>query len=140
MSSILCLWKYPIYKRERREGLGDIPEYNSKQSRLHSATQLGETGYIVTYLKNHCYLVAKIIIEKKEHNDPGNEFGEFKIKGNPPQSSYFDDPIDITGIIRQLRFKTGKRIDNLLQPISLHLQTIRELTEDDEALLESCIP
>ena len=141
MSSILCLWKYRIYIREKKEGLGYPPEYNSKQSRLHSATLLGENAYIVTYLKKRCYLVAKITIAKQDTNEPSYEFGKFKIIGNhnPLESQYFHNLIDVTEILRQLRFRTNKPIGNSPRPLSLHLQTIRELTEGDVVLFETAI-
>jgi hypothetical protein len=140
MSSILCLWKYPIYVQEKKEGLSYYPEFNSKQIRLHSATTIGENAYLVTYSKKHCYIVGKITIAKKKPNQPGYKFGEFKIIGNVPQSQYFNNPIEITKVLRQLHFKTGKRIGDTQLPLSLYLQTIRELTEDDVALIESHIP
>jgi len=140
MSSILCLWKYPIYIQEKKDGLSYNPEFNSKQSRLHTAALIGENAYLVTYSKKRCYLVGKIVIVKKKLNQLGYKFGEFKIIGNPPESQYYNKPIEITEVLRQLRFITGKRIGNTLLPLSLYLQTIRELTEDDVALIESYIP
>ena len=120
--------------------LEETPCFNSHQSRLHSVTQLGERAYIVTYVNRRCYLVGRITIAKKYHNMPSYEYGEFGIRGDPGQSQYYEcRSIDVTGILRQLRFKTGKQIGNSPRPCSQHLQTIRELTEDDVALLESCI-
>jgi hypothetical protein len=142
MSSIVCLWKYPNYLADERAGyLREAPSFNSHQSRLHSATELGERAYLVTYLNGHCYLVGRITITQKYQNEPDYEYGEFGIRGIPPESQYFDfDLIDITNILRRLNFKTGKKIGNSPRPISMHLQTIRELTEDDVALLESAVP
>jgi hypothetical protein len=142
MSSILCLWKYKNYLKDTNEGVDEEnPAYNSHQSRLHSATLLGDRAYVVTYVDGHCYLVERIIIAEKYPNEPGYKYGEFGISGNPPESQYYDfGSIDVTGILRGLSFKTGKRIGNSPRPLSLHLQTLRELTEDDVALLESCIP
>ena len=142
MSSILCLWKYKNYLKDESEGLLDeSPSFNSHQSRLHSATQLGERAYTVTYVDGRCYLVGRIIITNKYTNKPDYEYGEFGIRGTVPESQYFErDLIDVTAVLRQLRFKTGKMIGNSPLPLSLHLQTIRELTEDDVTLIESCIP
>jgi len=142
MSSIICFWKYKNYLRDKAERAEEkFPHFNSKQSRIHSAAQLGEIAYLVTYLSGSCYLVGRITIAKKEYNPPSYKYGQFRIIGNPNASRYYDcGEIDITGILRQLQFRTGKRIGNSELPLSLHLQTIRELTEDDVALLESCIP
>ncbi len=142
MSSILCLWKYKNYLKDKDEGtLEETPSFNSHQSRLHSATLLGERAYVVTYVSGRCYLVSRITIAEKYPNEPDYEYGEFGIQGDPMESHYYKfGSIDVTGILRKLSFKTGKRIGSSPRPISLHLQTIRELTADDVALLESCIP
>ena len=142
MSSILCLWKYKNYLKDRdRKLLEESPSFNSHQKRLHSATQFGERAYLVTYLDGQCYLVGRIIITKKYLNEPTYEYGEFGIIGNLPESQYFEfGLVDVTMVLRKLSFKTGKMIGTSPLPLSLHLQTIRELTEDDVALLESAIP
>lgn len=142
MSSILCLYKFNNFIDESDNwALSNSPSYNSHQSRLHSVTNYGETAYIVTYIQGHCYLVGRIIITNKYFNNPDYEFGEFGVSGNRSQSQTYDSGlIDVTNILRQLTFKTGKCIGSSLQPISQHIQTIRELTEDDVALLESVIP
>ena len=142
MSSILCFWKYSNYLKDVAEGvLDETPAFNSHQSRLHSTTDLGENAYVVTYMDKRCYLVAKITIAEKYPNEPDYEYGEFGIEGDSIQSQYYEcGDIDITDVLRRLYFKTGKRIGNSPHPISQHLQTIRELTEEDVALLESCIP
>ena len=141
MSSILCLWKYRNYKREKKDGLNFPPAYNSKQRRLRSATELGDNAYIVTYVSGRCYLLAKITIAERYHNEPDYEYGEFGIEGDSTQSQHYEcGDIDITDVLRRLCFKTGKRIGSSPHPISLHLQTLRELTEDDVALIESCTP
>jgi len=142
MSSIICLWKYNNYLKDKSDGiLKEIPSFNSHQSRLHSVTQLGERAYVVTYVRSRCYLVGRITIAEKYPNTPDYEYGEFGIAGDPGQSRYYECGfIDVTGILRRLHFKTGKQIGNSPLPCSQHLQTIRELTEDDVALLESCIP
>ena len=142
MSSIICLWKYKNYFKDKDEGvLEEDPSFNSHQSRLHSVTRLGERAYVVTYVDGSCYLVERITIAEKYPNEPSYEYGEFGVSGDPTQSQYYEcGLIDVTRILRQLRFKTGKRIGDSPPPLSLHLQTIRELTEDDVALLESCIP
>ena len=142
MSSVLCLWKYPNYLIDKSQGLlTGNPAFNSHQSRLHSATQLGEKAFLVTYLDGRCYLVGRIVVKEKYFNEPDYEYGEFGIQGETPESSYYQfGSIDITDILRKLYFKSGKRIDKSKRPLSLHLQTIREVTDDDVALLDSCIP
>ena len=142
MSSILCLWKYKNYLKDRDSKLlEESPSFNSHQNRLHSAIEFGERAYLVTYLEGQCYLVGRIIITEQYFNEPNYEYGEFGISGELPESQYFEfGLIDITMVLRQLRFKTSKIIGNSPLPLSLHLQTIRELTEDDVALLDSLIP
>jgi hypothetical protein len=118
-----------------------FPSFNSHQERLHSATEFGERAYLVTYKDSRCYLVGRIVINEKYTNVPNYEYGEFGISGGPPESQYYEfGLLDITRILRQLNFKTGKRIGNSPLPLSLHLQTIREITDDDVALIEPCIP
>lgn len=140
MSSILCLWKYRNYVNDRHEGLlTGIPSFNSHQNRLHSVTSIGERAYVVTYFDGRCYLVGRIIIGEKYFNKPDYEYGEFGISGDSNSRYYECGSIDVTKTLRQLHFKTGKRIGNSRLPLALHLQTIRELTEDDIELLESFI-
>jgi len=141
MSSIMCLWKYKNYLRDKKEGaLEKPPRFNSRQSRLHSAIQLGERAYIVTYANKCCCLVGRITIAGKQYNPPNYKYGQFRIIGDPSESQYYEyGAKDITKVLRELQFKTGKQIGASIHPLSLHLQTIRELTEDDVELLESCI-
>ena len=141
MSSIICFWKYKYYLKDIANGvLYETPAFNSRQSRLHDATEIGETAYVVTYLDRHCYLVGRIIITEKYFNSPDYEYGEFGISGNPEESQYYDcGLIDVTEILRRLEFKTGRRIADSPRPLSMHLQTIRELTEYDVAQFESVI-
>ena len=74
MSSIMCLWKYKNYLQDKKEGaLERSPRFNSRQSRLHSATQLGERAYIVTYGNRCCCLVGRITIAKKQYNPKWNK-------------------------------------------------------------------
>ncbi len=142
MPSIMCLWKYNNYLEDKKEGtLEKPPCFNSRQSRLHSATQLGKRAYLVTYTNGRCYLVGRITIAKQEYNPPNYKYGQFRIIGDPSESQYYEyGSVDITRVLRQLQFKTRKPIGTSLCPLSQHLQTIRELTENDVALLESCIP
>jgi len=142
MSSIICLWKYNNYLKDVAGGvLDETPAFNSHQSRLHDATEIGDTAYVLTYINGHCYLVGRIKITEKYFNPPNYEYGQFGIRGDPEESQYYEcGSIDVTEVLRRLEFKTGKRIADSPRPLSQHLQTIRELTEDDVALLESCIP
>ncbi len=142
MSSILCLWKYRNYLKDVADGvLDESPAYNSRQKRLHSVTSYGERAYVVTYLDGRCYLVTRITITEKYTNDPSYEYGEFGISGDYPESTRYEPgEIDVTETLRRLRFKTGKMIGSSSYPISLYLQTIRELTAEDELLIDACIP
>ena len=142
MSNLICLWTYRNYLQDKKEGvLEKVPGFNSKQSRLHDATELGERAYLVTYRNEHCYLIGRISIAKKEYNPPTCKYGQFRIIGDPDESRYYKyGSINISEALRKLQFKTKNPIGPSKRPLSQHLQTIRELTDDDMALLETCIP
>jgi hypothetical protein len=145
MSSILCLYKYENYKEEADDASGDwwddIPRYNSRQSRLHKVTEIGDRAYVVTYKDGCCYLVGRITISEKVPNLPSHPYGIFGIKGDPRHSQFYKfGSKDVTEVLRRLEFKTGKRIGSSMRPLSWHFRAIRELTEGDVALLESIIP
>jgi hypothetical protein len=142
MSSIICFWKYKNYLEDGKQGiLNKLPAFNSNQRRLHSATRNGDIAYLITYDDGFCYLVGRIVISRKRLNAPGYKYGQYRIEGDQQNSRYYScGLIDLTNILRQLSFKSGKRIGNSQSPCSQHLQTIRELTDSDIALLESVIP
>ena len=141
MSSIICLWKYKNYLKDVKQGvLNETPAFNSRQNRIHDATIIGDIAYIITYVDGYCYLVGRISISEKYFNNPNYEYGEFGIMGDSQSSQYYEcGSIDASEVLRRLNFKSGKGIGNSQQPLSQHLQTIRELNDDDIELLESLI-
>ena len=62
---LLAYWRCDNYVRDLDKGAGF--NFNSKQSRLHSAIELGETLWLFTCLKapTRYFLVAKLVVRSR---------------------------------------------------------------------------
>src|SRR5438270_235943 len=82
LKALLAEWRIHNYLRERDEGAGF--NYNSRQSRLHTAIELGETLWLFTGVKNppRFYLAARLTVRAKTMNPPGCKYGDYRVWGD----------------------------------------------------------
>ena len=79
---LLAYWRLDNYLRDLDEGAGF--NFNSRQSRLHSAIQPGETLWLFTVVRNppRFYLAAKLTVRSKTLNRPGYKYGDYRLWGD----------------------------------------------------------
>ncbi len=134
---LLAYWRWDNYVRDLDEGAGF--NFNSNQSRLHSAIELGETLWLVTghrQLGGIRYpLVARLVIRAKTYNEPGYKYGKFRVWGDVKSSSYYSsDGPDSGDLLLNLEFHPHRSI-SARERISQSLQTMRSLSSGDIGLL-----
>lgn len=136
---LLAYWRWDIYLRDLDEGAGF--HFNSRQSRLHSATEVGERLWLFTGMPaeggTRYLLVACLHIAAKTENPPDYKYGRYRIWGDIKCSSYYaaaNGP-DASQLLRRLEFTTQQPIrgDNIGQA----LQTMRGMTVEDAGLLDT---
>ena len=139
--TFLAYWRLDNYLRDLDEGAGF--NFNSRQDRLHSAIEAGETLWLFTAFKNppRYYLAAKLTIRSKTINPPGYKYGDYRVWGGLRQSRYFrlrpDEPGDEAfELLRRLPLVTGTMSDRTRVNLPQACQTIRGLTPEGHALLE----
>src|SRR3979490_2962619 len=86
---LLAYWRIDNSLRDLDDGAGF--NYNSRQSRLHTEIQTGESLWLFTVLKNppRCYLAARLIVRAKTVNAPGYKYGDYRVWGDLARSRYF---------------------------------------------------
>lgn len=134
---LLAYWRWDNYVRDLDEGAGF--NFNSNQSRLHSAIELGETLWLVTGHRQpggmRYPLVARLVIRAKTHNPPGYKYRKFRVWGNIESSEYYyaGGP-DSSDLLLNLEFHPRKMI-SARERIGQALQTMRSLSSNDTRLL-----
>ncbi len=88
---LLAYWRLDNYLRDLDEGAGF--NFNSRQERLHTAIEPGETLWLFTVVKNppRYFIVAKLVVRSKTINPPGSKYGDYRLWGNLDRSEV--DPI-----------------------------------------------
>src|SRR5215212_2890767 len=136
--SILIYWKHENYTLDIATGLRF--NFNSKQNRLHTKTEIGEDVFVVSGIKRESgleiYLVAHLVIGGKSLNSSHNKYGEYRILADRKRSRYFS--IEGEALTPMLSSLTsirhfGDRIDRYAQAF----QTLRKLNDHDSDLLKS---
>src|SRR5215813_8677208 len=86
---LLAYWRLDNYLRDLDEGAGF--NFNSRQARLHSAIQTGETLWLFTVVKNppRFFVVAKLVVRSKTTNPSQFKYGQYRIWGDLERSRYF---------------------------------------------------
>src|SRR5690349_9547841 len=86
---LLAYWRLDNYLRDLDEGAGF--NFNSRQERLHTAIEPGETLWLFTVVKNpqRYFVVAKLVVRSKTINHPGAKYGDYRLWGDLERSRYF---------------------------------------------------
>jgi 5-methylcytosine-specific restriction enzyme A len=139
---LLAYWRIDNYRRDLDEGAGY--NFNSRQQRLHSAIDVGETLWLFTAVRNppRLYLAAKLLIRAKTMNAPSFKYGPYRVWGDFAQSRYFkvrlDEPADEAfELLQGLRLSSGSFSETTRQSLPQHCQTMRALTPEANAALEA---
>ena len=134
---LMAYWRWDNYVRDLDEGAAF--HFNSNQTRLHSAIELGERLWLVTGRRGpggiEYVLVACLTVAAKTFNAPDYKYGRYRLWGDTRKSKYFSaDGPDMTDLLLRLEFDTGTRIQSK-DVIGQSLQTIRSLVARDVATL-----
>src|ERR1700674_2516452 len=86
---LLAYWRLDNYLRDLDEGAGF--NFNSRQARLHTAIEPGETLWLFTVVKNppRFFVVAKLLVGSKTSNPTGFKYGDYRVWGDLERSRYF---------------------------------------------------
>jgi hypothetical protein len=143
MADCLVYWKY--CSAELNQFTSDNPgpwnfHYNSRSRRLFDRIERGDNLWIVVFdtapPPGDWLLIEKISVMEKKYRP---EFARpYQLIGNPKKSVSFDirKQTDLTPVLHDLNFVTGKKILASGIKIALFLQYVRVLTNGDSALLE----
>src|SRR5439155_7342002 len=138
---LLAYWRLDNYLRDLDEGAGF--NFNSRQGRLHSAIEPGETLWLFTVVKNppRFFIVAKLAIRSKTTNPPGYKYGDYRVWGDLKRSRYFKLRVEEAGdeafeLIRSLPLVSGSFADRTRLNLPQACQTIRGITLAAHTLLE----
>jgi hypothetical protein len=143
MADCLVYWKY--CSAELNLFTSDNPgpwnfHYNSRSRRLFDQIERGDNLWIVVFdtapPPGDWLLIERISVMEKKHRP---EFARpYQIVGDPKKSVSFDirKQSDLTPVLHELNFVTGKKILASGIKIALSLQYVRPLTSGDSALLE----
>jgi 5-methylcytosine-specific restriction enzyme A len=141
---LLAYWRYENYKRDLDEGAGF--HFNSKQSRLHTAINIGESLWLITRVVGRSSLseyrtLARLVIRSKTINSPSYKYGPFRVWGDLQRSQYFkvtpDTAHDAFELLRLLPLHSGTLKSSSRSSIGQAVQTIRGLTPKASQLLEA---
>ncbi len=132
----MAYWRWDIYLDDLDEGASF--HFNSRQSRLHSAINIGERLWLVSGKPaeggTQYLLVACLQVAAKTENPPDYKYGKYRVWADVPRSAYFSaSGPDASQLLRTLEFSTQQPItaDNIGQA----LQTMRGLSAPDVNLL-----
>src|SRR5437763_1809296 len=138
---LLAYWRLDNYLRDLDEGAGF--NFNSRQARLHSAIQPGETLWLFTVVKNppRFFIVAKLVIRSKTMNPSGFKYGDYRVWGSLQQSRYFKLRVEEQGdeafdLLRRLPLASGTLAGTTRFNLPQACQTIRGITPAAHTLLE----
>ncbi|MBL9155174.1 MAG: HNH endonuclease [Verrucomicrobiales bacterium] len=141
--NLLAYWKLSNYRRDLDQGAGF--NFNSKQLRLHSAINIGETLWLFTRIIDRSGLpqlkiAAKLVVRSKTINPPGYKYGPYRLWGNLSESAYFridEDPkSDAFDVLKFLPLDSGTLAGTDRTSLLHACQTIRGISPDGHAILE----
>ena len=89
---LLAYWRIDNYCRDIDGGAGF--HFNSRQARLHTAINIGETLWLFTRLAGKSGLseyriLARLVIRSKTINAPGYQYGSYRVWGDRALSQYY---------------------------------------------------
>jgi 5-methylcytosine-specific restriction endonuclease McrA len=138
---LLAYWRLDNYLRDLDEGAGF--NFNSRQSRLHSAIGPGETLWLFTVVKNppRFFVVARLVVRSKTMNPPGFKYGDYRVWGDLNRSRYFQLRVEERAdeafeLLRRLPLVSGTLEASTRFNLPQACQTIRGLTQEANDLLE----
>jgi 5-methylcytosine-specific restriction endonuclease McrA len=139
---LLAYWRWDNYVRDLDEGAGF--NFNSKQPRLHSAIELGETLWLFTCIKAppRYFLVAKLVVRSKTVNAPTFQYGKYRVWGDLTQSRYYrvrpDQPQDEAfELLRGLPLASGSFETFTRLTLPQGCQTIRTVSPKGHQILDT---
>lgn len=139
---LLAFWRFDNYRRDLDAGAGF--HFNSRDSRLHSVLNSGDSLWILTRIddrvhRNGYRLAAKLVIRAKIINAPGYKYGPYRVWGDLDASVYFkirETPADdVFELLRGLPLESGSFADYDRLTIGHAYQSKRALTEEANHLL-----
>lgn len=143
---LLGYWRFDNYVRDLQEGAGF--HWNSRDRRLHSAIEAGESLWLVTRVRTagrdpEYRMVARLVVRAKTINPPGFTYGEFRVWGDLGRSEYYrvdDNPAhDAYELLRGLPLHSGTLGRFGRARLAQALQRLRALSrEAAEQLSEFC--
>lgn len=136
---LLAYWRWDNYARDLDEGAGF--HFNSNQSRLHTAINVGERLWLVSGRHSEVgiqyVLVACLQVAAKTLNAPDYKYGKYRLWADIARSAYYSalGP-DATKLLLRLEFSPRSSIVSK-SVVGQSLQTMRSLTQDDSQLLRA---
>ena len=136
--AILIYWKHENYRSDIVTGLRF--NFNSKQNRLHTKTEIGEDVFVVSGIRRESgfeiYLVAHLVISGKSLNSNNNKYGRYRISADRRRSRYFS--LEGEALTPMLSSLTSIRhFDDRIARYAQAFQTLRKLNDHDSELLKS---
>ena len=139
---LLAFWRLDNYRRDLDAGAGF--HFNSRDPRLHSVLNRGDTLWVLTRIHDPLHgngyrLAAKLVIRAKTINAPNYKYGPYRVWGDINTSSYFrvrenaDD--DVFELLRRLPLESGTFGNCDRITIGQAYQTKRALPEEANQLL-----
>lgn len=138
---LLAYWRIDNYLRDLDEGAGF--NYNSRQPRLHSEIEIGESLWLFTALRNppRIFLAARLVVRAKTVNAPGYKYGDYRVWGDLHLSRYFQLRPEVPAdeafpFLQKLPLVSGSFAHCTPSTLPQACQTIRAITPAASALLE----
>jgi 5-methylcytosine-specific restriction endonuclease McrA len=141
---LLAYWRIDNYRRDIEGGAGF--HFNSRQPRLHTAIEIGETLWLFTRLAgksglSEYRLLARLVVRSKTINAPGYRYGSYRVWGDRAQSQYYQATLapehDVYELFRLLAMDSGSLKDCTRATMAQAVQTIRGLKPEGSKLLAS---
>jgi len=134
---MLGYWKWRNFIADMADK--DEFDFNSNQSRLHSAAGVRDRLWLVTGRPTPAgrryLLVGSLRIIGQRMNPAGFCYGAYRVIGDPTHTFYYSpNAPDLADLLLGLDFASNKRITSR-ERIGQSLQTLRSLTSHDSALL-----
>ncbi len=139
----IAIWNFSNYRKDLDAGAGF--HFNSNQSRLHTALNIGDTLWLVTRIvangRNEYRLAARLVIRAKTINAPSYKYGSYRVWGDVKASSYYrideTSEQDVFELLRLLEMDSGTLAEKTRSNLFQAMQTMRCVPQKSNKLLES---
>ncbi|MCY3023394.1 MAG: HNH endonuclease [Planctomycetota bacterium] len=141
---LLAYWRIDNYRRDLDEGAGF--HFNSKQPRLHSAINTGQTLWLFTRIVggsglSEYRILAKLIVCAKTINPPSYKYGPFRVWADLSLSEYYratvDPKHDAYELLRLIPLASGSFRECDRTSLARAAQSIRALHPKASILLQA---